>query len=204
MINYRIPSFMNDKKTENWQKEIFSNKKLQGKIVAIVDEKIVAFANSYTELLKKVKHCKSYSFYAVPHNINEVRILPIRIKSLKKHQWQPIYSIHFFSQNRKSYTERMLVDSGADFSLITLDFGKLLGLKTTAGEIPLVAEGIGGSVSYFLREVKMEIDGHKFSAPVAWLVNPKINDMIIGRETIFDLFDIEFKQAEEKISFTKR
>lgn len=32
----------------------------------------------------------------------------------------------------------------------------------------------------------------------------QVSDIIIGREVIFDAFDIEFKQADETIIFKKR
>ena len=38
----------------------------------------------------------------------------------------------------------------------------------------------------------------------AWLQDPDLDDMIIGRDTVFDLFDIEFRQADEEIEFKKR
>jgi len=48
------------------------------------------------------------------------------------------------------------------------------------------------------------IDEHEIQTPVAWLQDSEINEIIVGREVVFDEFDIEFKQAEEKIIFKKR
>ncbi|MDB9459340.1 hypothetical protein PN473_13145 [Dolichospermum circinale CS-545/17] len=48
------------------------------------------------------------------------------------------------------------------------------------------------------------IDNYTFSAPVAWLQNEDCQEVLLGREVVFDLFDIEFKQAEEKILFKYR
>jgi hypothetical protein len=42
------------------------------------------------------------------------------------------------------------------------------------------------------------------NVPTAWVQNEDVEDLIIGREVIFDAFDIEFKQAEETIFFKKR
>ena len=38
----------------------------------------------------------------------------------------------------------------------------------------------------------------------SWLQDDTIDEMIIGREIVFDLFDVEFKQADETIVFTRR
>ena len=45
----------------------------------------------------------------------------------------------------------MLVDSGADFSLIPKDLGLILGYELAVAETLSQAEGIGGCISYALR-----------------------------------------------------
>ena len=50
----------------------------------------------------------------------------------------------------------------------------------------------------------MIIDDHYFNAPVAWLQNNTTDVMLLGREVVFDKFDIHFKQADEQIIFTWR
>jgi len=186
-----------------WQEEIFTNKKLWGKIIAIHEDRIVASADSYTSLNKKIKNISGCRFFCVPKNLDRIRILTLKIKSIKKHNWIPTYFVTFHGVNKKQYVEEMLIDSGADISVINHHFGKQIGLKTTPNEMLLTAEGIGGVINYYLREIEIEINGHKFLVPVAWLVDDKINDMIIGREVIFDIFNIEFRQSEEKIIFKK-
>ena len=51
----------------------------------------------------------------------------------------------------------------------------------------------------------MTIDEHTFIAPVAWLqTNTGGEQLLLGREVVFDKFNIEFKQADEQIIFTWR
>ena len=52
----------------------------------------------------------------------------------------------------------MLIDSGADFSLIRFQAGKELRLSRSNEEVLLIARGIGGSISYLLRRVRLVID----------------------------------------------
>ena len=47
------------------------------------------------------------------------------------------------------------------------------------------------------------INAHKLTIPVAWIQTEGIKDLIIGRDVVFDYFDIEFKQRLEKIIFKK-
>ena len=55
-----------------------------------------------------------------------------------------------------------------------------------------------------VKEVEIEINKIKLKIPVAWVQNKENNDIIIGREIVFDVFDILFKQAEEQIKFILR
>ncbi len=132
-----------------------------------------------------------------------IRIVPIRIKALKNDKWQPDYSI---TLSTKNFSEKlsMLVDSGADISIIPLWTGLDLGLKVAEGELIEKAEGVNGFVEYVLRNLNFEIDGHKFMAPVGWVQTDFVEDILLGREVVFDIFDVEFKQIDEQIIFKKR
>jgi hypothetical protein len=96
----------------------------------------------------------------------------------------------------------MLVDSGADFSVTSKKAGIYLGFHLADAEHTLLAYGIGGTVEYVLRKVNVLINDIEFMMPVAWLQDNQINEMIIGREVVFEKFRIEFIQAEEKIQFS--
>ena len=95
----------------------------------------------------------------------------------------------------------MLVDSGADFSVIPFTVGEELGFKMSEEERTLPAIGLGGKVDFVLRESTLEINKYSFNAPVCWVQNSNINDIILGRETVFDKFNIQFRQADEQIIF---
>ena len=135
--------------------------------------------------------------------IEPVKFYPVRMRSLKAHDWQPKYELLLKYQE---HTEKvkMLVDSGADFSLITKKMGEDLGYTKGEGENLGSGEGIGGSIEYLLRQVEIEIEGHRFTAPVAWIQSDFCEEILLGREVVFDLFDIEFKQADETIIFKWR
>ena len=88
-----------------------------------------------------------------------------------------------------------------DISLIPFDTGRLLGLSRSDEEILSFAQGVGGEVSYLLRRICLTIDGHSVSTMVAWCQDKEIEDMIVGRQDVFDAFHIEFRQSERRIIF---
>jgi hypothetical protein len=59
-------------------------------------------------------------------------------------------------------------------------------------------------LNQLLRQIEIELDGHTFTAPVAWPQTDFCQKILLGREVVFDLFDLEFKQAEERIIFKWR
>lgn len=142
--------------------------------------------------------------YVHPYEVSKaIRILPIRIRTLKNNKWQPDYSI---SLGTSKITENltMLVDSGADISIIPKWTGQDLGLQLAEDEYIEKAEGVNGTIDYVIRNLTFNIDGHSFKAPVGWVQTESVEDILIGREVVFDLFDIEFKQSDEVIIFKKR
>jgi Aspartyl protease len=134
----------------------------------------------------------------------ELQILNIRFRALARHEWEPTYPVTL--QHREHSADvTMLVDSGADVSLISLQLGHDLGFALADSEVILAANSAGGVVNYVLRNVSMMIDGRAFSAPVAWLQTAIDNaPLLLGREVVFEQFNIEFRQADEEIIFTWR
>ncbi|MBL0110178.1 MAG: retropepsin-like domain-containing protein [Saprospiraceae bacterium] len=98
----------------------------------------------------------------------------------------------------------MLVDSGADISSISLEVGKKLGFDRFESEVVEVAAGVNATVEYVLRNIEMIIEEPTFKAPIAWLLNPECVNILLGREVVFDQFNIEFRQKDEVIIFKKR
>ncbi len=132
-----------------------------------------------------------------------IRILPIRIRSLKNNKWQPDYSLEISTSKIKEKLT-MLVDSGADISIIPKWTGEDLGLKIDENDYIEKAEGVNGTVDYVIKNLTFNIDEHIFKAPVGWIQTEEVEDILLGREVVFDIFDIEFKQSEETIIFKKR
>jgi hypothetical protein len=92
----------------------------------------------------------------------------------------------------------MLVDSGADLSIIGYSQGMRLGFRLEPDEDVVTLHGIGGEVEGFRRNVSMTIAGHTFEAPVLWAQTDTV-PVILGREVVFNLFDIEFRQAGRRV-----
>ncbi len=166
---------------------------------------LIAHSENLQEVLELAKASgQRYSIYLVPRSTASIQILPIRFRSVTRHDWQPNYKLKLKHGNIE-IEATVLVDSGAEVSLISLKVGQDLGYTLADSESTLLAETIGGRVEYVSRNVEMTIDGNTFIAPVAWLqTNTGAEQLLLGREVVFDKFNIEFRQADEQIIFTWR
>jgi hypothetical protein len=98
----------------------------------------------------------------------------------------------------------MLVDSGSDFTIIPYKTGLDLGFKTEVSDLRVKGYGVAGNFTFVAKEIDCAINGKKFKLPIGWMQEEKNPHIILGREIVFDLFDVEFKQKEELVEFKWR
>jgi len=92
----------------------------------------------------------------------------------------------------------MLLDSGADISLIPYSVGETIGLKLDMANRSEIY-GIGeGSVPYILTNVNIEIGTIETSIRIGWTLIEEV-PFIIGRLDFFHQFAIEFREFENRI-----
>lgn len=157
------------------------------------------------EAIKILKH-KNYTGLYVKAEWGRKICLPIYFKTVDVHPWKPFYEVKISLDNEIFDKQNMLIDSGADISVISKIYGEQLGLTLAPHEKIFSANGVGGGVLKFVeREIIFKFNNNDgIKAPVAWIQDDRYSEMIIGREVVFDKFDIEFKQAEEEIIFKYR
>ena len=99
---------------------------------------------------------------------------------------------------KQSITIHMLLDSGADLSLIPYSVGEAIGLELDM-ENRSEVQGIGeGSIPYILSQVKIEIGNVEASVRIGWALIEEI-PLILGRLDVFQQFSVEFREFENKI-----
>lgn len=107
---------------------------------------------------------------------------------------RPFANVKLISSEDRLITP-MLVDSGADVSVISYQTGLKVGLTLGKGEKVSPLGGIGGGISVVYRNLQMEIGEYLFQVKVAWSLSEDVPE-ILGRADVFDYFDIELKQSE--------
>jgi hypothetical protein len=182
-------------------------RKYKGEWIAYNGEEGIIQHNENAEVLIEQADATGKNYilkYVNPYTYSGLRrLLPVRFRPLRNKSWEPTYSVNISFKN-KSRDIEMLVDSGADISTLSLVIGKQMGFNKFEEEVAEVAAGVNGTVEYVIRKIKMDINGHSFDAPIAWLLDEKCDDILLGREKVFDVFDVEFRQKDEIIEFKFR
>lgn len=96
----------------------------------------------------------------------------------------------------------MVIDFGADISVIPKTEGEALGFKIEEGEEIEDINGIGGQIPVVHRTIEFCIGPETLKANIAWALVDDIPP-IMGREDIFDSFNVEFLQGERKVRFDR-
>jgi hypothetical protein len=194
------------KQADEWyQKNRHALKPYRGEWVAFTADGVIAHDKDYFAMLAQIDPAITEFIIDRVHEydfVDPIRLYGVRFRNLKKHEWVPKRPVQLKSQSTRSV--EMLVDSGADVSLISYQLGIDLGFTRSPAEIVESALSVGGQVEFLMRQVEMVLEGNTFNAPVAWLQSDLATDNLLGREKVFDLFDIEFKQADEQIIFKFR
>ncbi len=109
--------------------------------------------------------------------------------------YRPIAAVHFIVRSNE-IIQLMYVDSGADITLIPKSIGELLGFEEDdeAKEIFSVS---GHKISVIIKNTKMKIGRHTFSARVAWSLQENV-PILLGRLDIFDKFIITFDESNKR------
>lgn len=114
---------------------------------------------------------------------------------------RPVILVDFLAPDEK-ISIASLIDSGADMSVSFKEIGEFLGIKFS-GKPDQKIESFGRTLKGWKREVEIEFLGQKLSLNVIWITRAvnveKDIPMIIGRNPLFDRFNIEFKENRKMI-----
>lgn len=98
-----------------------------------------------------------------------------------------------------------IIDSGADFSFLPKSIGETLGIDFSEDDsISNSPEGIDGKIKAkcFEHPIQIHIGKFSFSIRIFWVegsVTP-----LLGREGIFDKFDVLFQERLRRVVFVRR
>lgn len=102
---------------------------------------------------------------------------------------------------RANLLQRMLVDSGADLTLLPARVAEYLGIELPSRHTGNVVGAAGVAVPYALGEIELQLGTEQFHIRVGWAFAER-TPLILGRLDLFDQADILFQQNAGAITFT--
>ena len=113
--------------------------------------------------------------------------------------YRPVAKVYLQRSENEWIAEYFYVDSGADYTLIPYRMGRFLGLERVASEIKEIG-GIGGVIAVRFTVIPMRIEEYHFDCTLAWAQIERV-PFLLGRESVFECFDITFQQRNTKSIF---
>lgn len=117
--------------------------------------------------------------------------------------YRPSAKVYLRSSRGTWLPHYMLVDTGADFSLLPKLIGEVLGLTKSATDRPHRAGAVGGWIWVIMRRLRMRLGDREFEADVGW-AQTNGAPLLLGRADVFDHFRICFDQREHATEFDWR
>jgi hypothetical protein len=95
------------------------------------------------------------------------------------------------------------VDSGATFSILSIDDARRLGIDWEKGRRQMIVVGDGSFIPTYFHDLRLQIGGYEIIAPIGFSERLGVGFNILGRTGIFDEFQVCFNDHSRKVTFQK-
>ncbi len=108
--------------------------------------------------------------------------------------YRPIAKVGLRDAGGELFELSMLVDSGADITVLSKRIGDIMGVDVEQGEAK-VFRGIVGEMIAYVHKIPLSINGKEIETRVAFAISEVPN--LLGRLDIFKNFEISFRKEED-------
>ena len=116
---------------------------------------------------------------------------------------RPIAAVSIKSDDGKWHAITMLIDSGADASVMSRSFGELFGHNIKKGrKVPMKGFGEQVVIAY-VHTMEIKIGKHVIKADVLVADDNNVPN-VLGRKDVFNLFEIQFKNRKSLTRFIRK
>jgi len=94
------------------------------------------------------------------------------------------------------------VDSGASFSIFSINEASRLGIEYTSGKELMVTVGDGSFIPVYLHRLSVKISHISFKATIGFSPRLGVGFNLLGRKDIFEQFDVTFSDSRRTVAFS--
>ena len=95
----------------------------------------------------------------------------------------------------------VFVDSGATFSMLSVDEAERIGIDWQSGRRQMIVVGDGSSIPTFIHDLPVQIGGAQITAPIAFSERLGVGFNLLGRTGVFNQFEVCFNDHTRKLTF---
>lgn len=97
----------------------------------------------------------------------------------------------------------VFVDSGATFTVLSIDEAHRLGIDWQRGRRRMMVVGDGSFIPVYLHDLSIHIDAWEITVPVGFSERLGIGFNLLGRTGVFDQFQVCFNDRTYRVTFQK-
>lgn len=113
----------------------------------------------------------------------------------------PIIPLKIFYQGKEIKLEA-LTDAGATASIFEPEIAELLHIDLEKCK-RIALRGIGGTITAYVQRVLLKIGGKEIDTEVTFSKELDVKINLLGREGVFDNFEVCYNDKEKKVSLTE-
>lgn len=95
----------------------------------------------------------------------------------------------------------VFVDSGATFSMLSVDEAVRLGIDWQSGRRQMIVVGDGSYIPTFIHDLPVQIGDRRISAPIGFSERLGVGFNLLGRSGVFEHFEVCFNDHSRKVTF---
>ena len=93
------------------------------------------------------------------------------------------------------------VDSGATFSILTIDEAGRIGIDWQSGRRQMIVVGDGSYIPTFIHDLLIQIGTSEITAPIGFSERLGVGFNLLGRTGVFNQFEVCFNDHARKVTF---
>jgi len=101
-------------------------------------------------------------------------------------------------QNHKVW---VYVDSGATFSILSIDDAERIGVNWQSGRRQMIVVGDGSFIPTFFHDLPIQIGASQITAPVGFSERLGVGFNLLGRTGVFNQFEVCFNDHARRVTF---
>jgi gag-polyprotein putative aspartyl protease len=95
----------------------------------------------------------------------------------------------------------VFVDSGATFSMLSVDEAVRLGIDWQSGRRQMIVVGDGSYIPTFIHDLPVQIGDTQIAAPIGFSERLGVGFNLLGRSGVFEHFEVCFNDHSRKVTF---